>query len=60
MGLATIKAGSPDPDATTSTAVLSRHQLQSALPLAQPSPAVKNPLLADPSQCPSQSHHFLL
>ena len=56
MGLATVKAGSPDPDATTSTAVLPRHQLQPAhqtLPLAQPSPAVKNPLLADPSQCPS-------
>ena len=51
MGLATIKAGSPDPDATTSTAVLPCQQLQPALKalslaFAQPSAAVQNPLLA--------------
>ena len=59
MGLSTIKAGSPDPDAPTSTAVLPPpHQLPPSLPLAKASAAAEGTLLPETPQGPSQSHHF--
>ena len=60
MWLATVKAGSPDSNTTTSTTVLPRQGLPSqglSLTLADSLTAVERSLLAKPSQRPSQPNH---